>query len=317
MLGGSLVGSEVLVTGGSGLMGLPLALALAPTCRVIAAARYSDDLEIERLRVAGVEPVVFDLGDHDLSVLPRRVDVVFHLGAMTGPAVELPANKEVALEANVRATGRLLSRFRHCRAFVYASSGSTYAFQGGRPLREDDTYGLHNGLETYSATKIAAEQVVHVLSQEWNVPAVILRIFSLYGPRGGALSGRLDHVAKGIPIEIYPDGPNRYCPMFESDYVEKAIAAVGLASVPAEVVNFAGTEVSSVEEYCTVAGEMLGRRPTFERTARAPYPILPDTTKMERLLGPTSVSVADGIRRVLAAGTGARTARWGYERATT
>jgi hypothetical protein len=61
----------------------------------------------------------------------------------------------------------------------------------------------------------------------------------------------------------------------------------------------------------------LGRAPTFDTTEGAPYPILPDTTKMERLLGPTKVPVAEGVRRVVAAGAGARTSRWAGAQAAT
>lgn len=49
-----------------------------------------------------------------------------------------------------------------------------------------------------------------------------------------------------------------------------------------------------------MAGEILGRQPVFVENSKA-WPIWADTTKMERLLGPSKVSVREGVRRVLEA----------------
>lgn len=303
-------GLSVLITGASGLMGFPIAVALAPNNTVYGAARYSVPAEREALEAAGVHTIVFDVGSTDLAVLPEKVDVIYHLGATVGLDAEKPENRQRVLETNVYSGGRLMSRYRdQLKAFVFAASGSAYGYQGERPLREDDPFGLHTGLETYAASKIGGEAVVQFLSREWQIPSVILRIFSLYGPRGGAITSRIDLVRTGRPVSLYPGVPNRYCPMYEDDFVDKAIAALGIANVPAEVVNFAGSETSTIEEYCTIAGKLLGKPPVFDETGKV-YPIWPDTTKLQRLLGPTSVSVAEGVRRVVEAGPEMRLAHW-------
>ena len=63
--------------------------------------------------------------------------------------------------------------------------------------------------------------------------------------------------------------------------------------------NFAGSEVATVEDYCRLAGRLLCIEPVFEASPQAPYPLWPDTTKMEQLLGPTRTSVAEGIDAVV------------------
>jgi nucleoside-diphosphate-sugar epimerase len=301
-----MTGRRVLVTGATGRMGLPIAVELARTNEVYAPARFSDPRQRQLLEAAGVRTISFDLAQSDLSPLPRSVDVVFHIGALVAPQSENPALRETVYEVNVGATGRLATRYRDCQAFVHASTGSLYAYQGERPLSEDDPYGLHTGLETYAASKIGAEFLLRHLSREYRMPTVMLRIFSLYGPRGGAIASRIDRVARGLPVAICPGVRNVYTPIYEDDYVEKAIAAAGVAATPAEIVNFAGSEPITVQEYCEIAGEHLGKTPIFEETSAAYYPIWADTTKMRRILGPCRISMREGLRRIVEAGQGER-----------
>lgn len=301
-------GQRIVVTGASGLMGYAVAMELAADNDVTACARFTQEGEARALQDAGARIVRFDLAERDLSPLPEAADVVFHFGTMTAFPTTA-AERAWQLEVNTQSTGRLAMRYRDCDAFVYASA-SIYKFQGERPLAEDDPFGLLPGLENYCASKIAAEQLLHFLSREHDIPTVILRINSAYGPRGGSIAGRVDRVRAGEPVLIYPGIKNRYSPIYETDFVEKSIASASIASVPPETINLAGSEPCSIEEYCAIAGELCGREPILEESPEAIYPIWSDTTKMERLLGKTSVSPREGIRRVLEADPSVRTSRW-------
>jgi nucleoside-diphosphate-sugar epimerase len=306
---GALKGQRVVVTGASGLMGFPIAMELASDNDVTAVARFSDNnRDADALEVAGAGVIRFDLADPDLSPLPDEADVVFHFGAMTA----FPASateRALQMEVNARATGRLALRYRKCQAFVHASA-SIYQFQGERRLREEDPPGLINGINNYCASKIAAEQLLQFLSREHSIPTVMLRISSCYGPRGGSIPGRVFRVLAGEPVLIYAGIPNRYCPMYETDYVEKAIAAVSIASVPPEIINFAGSETCTIEEYCAIAAELSGQEAILQGSPDAIYPIWPDTSKMERLLGRTKVSPREGIRRVIESDPGTFSVRY-------
>jgi nucleoside-diphosphate-sugar epimerase len=298
----ALAGRRVLITGASGLFAFPLAVQLARANEVYALARFSDPEQKRMLEAAGVRPITFDLANPDLSPLPRTVDVVFNF-AVLGKDKEL-------YNVNAGAVGRLASRYRNCEAFVQGSTGSLYQYQGERPLREEDPYGLHGTTEAYAASKIAAEFLLRHLSEEYRMPTVILRIFSLYGPRGGAITQRIDQVARGLAVSIYPGVRNVYTPMYEDDYVEKAIAAVAIARTPAEIINFAGTEPVTIQEYCDIAGELLGKKPSYVENSGA-WPIWADTTRMVERIGPCRVGVREGVRRIVEAGHGARVgARW-------
>jgi nucleoside-diphosphate-sugar epimerase len=288
----TLSGRRILVTGASGVVAFPVARELAKTNEVYAVARFSDPTQKRLLEAAGAHPISFDLADPDLSPLPESVDVVINYAV-------LPPQKN-AYEVNAGAAGRLARRYRDCEAFVHGSTGSLYQYQGERPLREDDPYGLHSSAENYAASKIAAEFLLKHLSVDYDLPVVLVRIFSFYGPRGGGVTQRIDQIIRDQPVSVYPGVRNVHTPLYEDDYVEKTIAAAVIAKVGAEVVNVGGTEAVTTQEYCEMAGEILGKEPIFVENSRA-WPIWADTTKMVQMLGPNKVSVRDGVRRTIEA----------------
>jgi nucleoside-diphosphate-sugar epimerase len=291
-------GRRVLVTGASGLVAFPVAVELAKSNEVFAVARFSNPEQKRKLEAAGVRTIAFDIAEHDLSPLPRSLDVVINY-AVLGP------NDKNVYNVNAGAAGRLARRYRDCEAFVQGSTGSLYQYQGERPLNEDDAYGLHSSTEAYAASKIAAEFLMKHLSEDYRMPTTIVRIFSFYGPRGGGITQRIDQVAHGRPVSVYPGVRNIFTPMYEDDYVEKTIAAAGIAKTPADIVNLGGTEPVTIQEYCEMAGEILGKKPIFAENSRA-WPIAADTTKMVKLLGPCKVGMREGVRRVIEAGEKAR-----------
>jgi UDP-glucuronate 4-epimerase len=287
-----LSGRKILVTGASGVVAFPVAKELSKTNEVYAVARFSDPAQKRALEQAGAHAIAFDLADPDLSPLPKSVDVVINYAV-------LPPQKD-AYEVNAGAAGRLARRYRDCEAFVHGSTGSLYEYQGERPLREDDPYGLHSAAENYAASKIAAELLLKHLSVDYQLPVVLVRIFSFYGPRGGGVTQRIDQIMRDQPVSVYPGVRNIHTPLYEDDYVEKTIAAAGIAEVGAQIVNVGGTEPVTTQEYCQMAGEILGKEPVFVENSRA-WPIWADTTKMVALLGPNKVSVREGVRRSIEA----------------
>src|SRR4051812_19249796 len=185
-----LTGARVLVTGASGLFGRPLATALAAQQNeVFGLARFTDPSMKQRLATDGVTPIAADLADVDPATLPD-VDYVVHAGALL-PSSGAEKDRAITFEINVQATGRLLRRYAGVAGFLYCSSGSCYGYQGRRPLTEDDPFGLHNGIPTYAASKIAAESLVTFLCREQRTPTTIIRIFTMYAADSGTVSKRI------------------------------------------------------------------------------------------------------------------------------
>jgi nucleoside-diphosphate-sugar epimerase len=294
-----LVGQRILVTGATGLIGGPVAEYLAAHNEVFALARFSDPDARTRLEAAGANAIVADITLLTAQDIPEGLDYVIHAGATTAATSE--RSRIDTFETNVQATGRLMRMVGPVKGFVYCSSGSVYDYDGPRPLAEDARFGLHNGIPTYSASKIAAESLVEFLSREEQIPTTVIRIFTVYGPAGGTVTSRVDLVERGVTIPLYPGGPNHHSPMYIDDAVEKVEAAAMMASVPPLIVNFGGSETCSVQDYTKMAADILGREVSYRESDSAYYPIWADVTKMHATLGECKVSVADGVRRVIAA----------------
>lgn len=291
----TLRGEKILITGATGKIAFPIARALAGDNEVWGAARLRDPAARDRLAAAGVTPLALDLGDGDFSALPEDFTYVFH--AAVDPGTDDWAR---CVETNAQRSGDLLHHCRNAKGFVMCSTGSIYGYQGRRPLTEDDPPGVPLRAN-YSFSKVAAEQVCTWIAGRFDIPLTIIRICSTYGPEGGSAADRLEAILAGEPIRLHPDAPNNYHPIYEDDYVELGIRAMEVADVPPVVVNWAGSETVSIEDYCGYLGELVGIEPIFEYSEDAHTPLWPDVTRMHDVLGRTKVPWREGFRRMVAA----------------
>lgn len=290
-----LTGQKVLITGATGKIGFPIARALAQTNDVWGAARLTEPAAVERLRDSGVRPVPVDVSTGDFTALPRDFSHVFHAAVDPGAG-----DWTGCLQTNALSSGNLMEHCRDAQGFVFCSTGSIYDYPGRRPVRENDPPGVPLRAN-YSFSKVAGETVCRWLSERFGIPLTIIRICSTYGPLGGAPADRLEQLLAHRPIRLHPDKPNNYNPIYEDDYVALGIRAMEVAASPPVVVNWAGSETVSAEDYCTYLGELVGVEPVFEYTPDAHPPLWPDVTYMHRILGRTEVPWRVGFRRMVEA----------------
>ncbi len=289
-----LTAEKILITGATGKIGFPIARALAQHNEVWGAARLRDPSDREKLAAAGITPIALDMSAGDFSGLPDDFGYVFHAAVDPG----LGAWSD-CVETNAQRSGDLLHWCRAAKGFVLCSTGSIYGYQGRRPLVESDPPGVPLRAN-YSFSKVAAEQVCTWIARQYRIPLTIIRICSTYGPQGGAPADRLDAILARKPIRLHPDRPNNYNPIYEDDYVELGIRAMEVAATPPVVVNWAGSQTVSVEDYCAYLGELAGVEPIFEYTPDAHTPLWPDVGHMHEVLGQTKVDWREGFRRMVA-----------------
>jgi nucleoside-diphosphate-sugar epimerase len=290
-----LVAEKILITGVTGKIAFPIARALAADNEVWGAARLRDPADRQKLVDTGITPIALDLSEGDFSSLPTDFTYIFHAAVDTGVG-----DWRRCVDTNAQKSGDLLYHCRAAKGFVFCSTGSVYGYQGQRPLRESDPPGVPLRAN-YSFSKIAAEAVCTWVAKQYGIPLTIIRICSTYGPEGGAPADRLAMMLARKPIRLYPDKPNNYNPIYEDDYVRLGIRAMEVADTPPIVVNWAGSETVSVEEYCAYMGELVGVEPIFDYTAEAHTPLWPDVTYMHEVLGRTEVPWRDGFRRMIEA----------------
>ncbi len=286
---------KILITGVTGKIAFPIARALSGGNDVWGAARLKKPGDRDRLAAAGITPIALDVSTADFSSLPEDFTYVFHAAVDPGEG-----EWRGCVHTNAHASGELLYHCRGAKGFVYCSTGSTYGYQGQRPLTEADPPGVPLRAN-YSFSKVAGEAVCTWVAEHFEIPLTIIRICSTYGPQGGTPAERLDLILQGKPIVLHPDTPNNYNPIYEDDYVALGIRSMEVARMPPLVVNWAGSETVSVEEYCAYMGELVGVEPVFTYTPEAHTPLWPDVTYMHEVLGHTRVPWRDCFRRMVKA----------------
>jgi nucleoside-diphosphate-sugar epimerase len=286
-----------LVTGATGQVALPVALALARDNDVVGLARFTDEASRERLGAAGVTCVAVNLADPDFAVVPSDVDAVLHF------AVVKSGRWEVDLRANAEATGLLMAHCARAGAFLHCSSTGVYQPAGHRPLTETDPLGDNHRaiMPTYSISKIAAEAVVRTECRQLGLPTTIARLNVPYGDNGGWPAWHLESILAGAPVAVHPDGPNLYNPIHEDDIVAMLPAMLDAAAVPATIVNWGGDEQVAIEEWCAYLGELAGRPVELDATEQTIESVTTDNARRRTIAGATTVGWRDGFARMVRA----------------
>ena len=292
-------GKTVVVTGVTGQVAEPVALALAPHNRVIGAARFRDSAARGRLEAAGVRCVAIDLAKGDVGGLPEDADYVIHF------AVAKSNNWELDLRANSGGLAWLMERHRAAQGFLACSTTAVYAPMGHHVFTEDDELGDNHGvwpfLRTYSISKIAAEATARWAADRYGLPTTIARLSAPYGDRGGWPAIHLEMMLRGNEIPVHLDAPSIYNPIHEDDIVSMVPRLLAVASTPATTVNWGGDEAVSIEEWCGYLSELTGIAVRFAPTAQTIDSVQVDLTRMHELVGPTTVPWREGMERMVAA----------------
>jgi nucleoside-diphosphate-sugar epimerase len=227
------------------------------------------------------------------------VECVFHLAAMPG-LTRSWLDFDSYNRHNLTATHRLLEALKGSptlKRMIYASTSSVYGkYASGDeslPTRPSSPYGI---------TKLAGEQLCRVYGDEFGVPAVVLRYFSVYGPRQRPEMGYhlfINAILKGEPITLTGDGLQVRGNTYIADCVEATIRAV--QAMPGEVFNLGGGELVTVVEVLRRLEKIIGKPAIIERHPPRKGDQLAtgaDVTKLMRHLGwkPTT-SVDEGLAR--------------------
>jgi nucleoside-diphosphate-sugar epimerase len=288
---------KILITGPTGQVAFPLARVLARTHEVWGLARFRDPRDRERLEAVGVCCAAGDLAEGRFDGLPRDFDQVLNF------AVAKSGNFDRDLAANAEGLGLLMMHCRSARALLHCSSTAVYQPAGHRPLAEDHPLGDNHRvfLPTYSLSKIAAESMARFVARGLGIPTTIARLNVPYGDGGGWPAIHLEQILAGSPIAVSPEAPNLYNPIHEDDIAAMLPRLLEIASVPATVVNWAGSAQASIEEWCGYLGSLVGREPRFAVTDRTITSVAVDVTRMHQRVGETKVPWRDGMRRMVRA----------------
>jgi len=296
-----LSGEKILVTGVAGNIAKPLSAYLAAENEVWGVARFSRPGGREEMEALGVHTLPCDLAAGQFDELPGDFTYVLHLAALTHGDITY----DEAIRVNAEATGLLMQHCRKAKAILVMSTHSVYMPQDD-PLHvflETDPIGdCHaQSTPTYSVSKISQEAVARTCARAFDVPTIICRMNAAYTPWAGLPAMHAAAVVEGRTVVTRWD-PCPYSLIHQDDINRQTEALLDAAAVPAPIVNWAGDDWASVQEYCAFVGELVGREAKVE-VQYPPNTLRGSIASNERriaLTGPCEVPWREGMRRNVA-----------------
>jgi CDP-paratose 2-epimerase len=315
--------TPVVVTGGAGFIGCNLADRLAglghkvTVLDCLARPGVAANLDwLRRRHGMRIRPVIADIRDRE--AVERAVAgsaAVFHMAAQVAVTTSLE-DPEGDFDVNLRGTIHVLEAARRQEsppAVIFASTNKVYGALAdialdargdahlpldpelrGRGIGEDRPLSFYT---PYGCSKGAADQYVLDYARSYGVPACVLRMSCIYGPRqlGTEDQGWLAHflyaARAGRPISIYGDGKQVRDLLFVDDAVEAYLGAWRrIDAVSGQAFNLGGGPGNAVTllQVLRQIGELTGRPPELRfadwRPGDQRY-FVADTTKVRRALG--------------------------------
>jgi nucleoside-diphosphate-sugar epimerase len=289
---------KYVVTGAAGFIGSHLSEALlAAGHEVRGIDCFTDfyDPELKERNACGFDVERVDLATDSFSF--ADTDGVFHLAGQPGPARSFE-NFPLYLRQNVEATQRVFeAAARDQVRVILASSSSVYGDVMRFPTPED---ARPAPLSPYGVTKLAAEHLAAALARSQGLDVVVLRYFSVFGPRQRpdmAFARIAEALAAERPFDLYGDGRQTRSWTYVADAVDATAAAMERGR---GVYNVGGGVEASVRDAMTAFEALAGRRLDVRESDAArgdPGRTSADTARIEADLGWRPVTaLEDGVR---------------------
>ncbi len=203
---------SILVTGGAGFIGTHLCRALSYEGNSVLVL----DLKKPQVLVPGVTYLEGDIRNPEqIQAALSKADAVFHLAALAS----MPYCQSYPLESyqtNVLGTANVLEAIRQENLkrstpiqFVFTSSSAVYGKLGKPKKKLSEQLLLAAPLSFYAAQKLAAEHMILNYSRHHQIPAMVFRLFNIYGPGqdlsspyAGVMTLYLSALQKRQPLKI-------------------------------------------------------------------------------------------------------------------
>ncbi|GGA13433.1 NAD-dependent epimerase/dehydratase family protein [Okeania sp. KiyG1] len=305
--------SNIIVTGVGGFIGSHLAETLLNQGeKVIGIDQFNDyyDPVLKRQNISQFKDnSAFQLIENDIqslnwSELLADVDIVYHQAAQAGVRASWGEGFRAYTERNINATQIILEAAKdapNLKRLVYASTSSVYGNAETFPTPETI---CPQPVSPYGITKLAAEQLGKLYHQNFGVPCVYLRYFTVYGPRQRpdmAFHKFFKWILQDEPISIYGDGQQTRDFTFVSDAVAANLLAGTVPEAVGEVFNIGGGSRVVLAEVINMMEEIVGRpiKKNFVEKARGDARhTSADVSKAQKILGyQPQVSLKEGLQR--------------------
>ncbi len=270
-----------LVTGGAGFIGSSLAdFLLKEDYKVVVIDNFCDfyDPSIKRNNVKdNLDNSNYKLYEIDLRCKSdvekvfreNKIDVVIHLAAMAGvrPSIENPILYQ---EVNCIGTQNLLEVMKEygVKNLVMASSSSVYGNNKKVPFKETDI--VDYAISPYAATKKSNEVMTHVYHKLFNMNVIMLRFFTVYGPRQRpdlAINKFTRLMLNDEEVTMFGDGTTSRDYTYIDDIVSGIYSSINYVlnnKDVYEIVNLGNSSPVSLKEMINTIAEVLDKEPKIK-----------------------------------------------------
>lgn len=229
-----------------------------------------------------------------------KFDQVIHLGARAGvrPSLQEPALYQ---RVNVEGTVNVLeaARLTGVKKLILASSSSVYGINSKVPFSESDP--IFHAISPYAASKLACEALGHVYHHVYGLDIVMLRFFTVYGPRQRpdlAIHKFARLIRDGKPIPVFGDGSTARDYTHIGDILQ-GILACTQAEFGYEVFNLGESQTVRLSYLIELLEQALGRKAIIDRQPPQPGDVpltCADISKARARLGyRPSMKIEQGI----------------------
>ncbi|PYI84970.1 MAG: epimerase [Verrucomicrobia bacterium] len=263
-----------LVTGGAGFIGSNLCERLLQLGHAVWAFDdlnpfYDPALKHRNLREVQSlsQPFIFVKGDItdrralDQLLKQTTFNQIIHLAARAGvrPSLLDPALYQ---RVNVEGTVNLLeaARLNGVNKVIIASSSSVYGVNSKLPFAETDP--IFSPISPYAASKLACEALGHVYHHVYGMDIVMLRFFTVYGPRQRpdlAIYKFAPLIAAGKPIPVFGDGTSARDYTYITDILDGVIACTE-RQFGCEIFNLGESQTVALSRLIELLETALGKK---------------------------------------------------------
>lgn len=302
---------KILITGGAGFIASSLAEKLAESSEnhlVIVDDLSTGALEKippslhDNIRFIKADVNVFeDISNIFFSFQP---DFVFHYAAVVGVARTLENPVKVLNDVSGIKNILNLSKSTGVKRVYYSSSSEVYGEPVELPQHEETT-PLNSRLP-YAIVKNIGEAYFRSYKKEFGLDYTVFRFFNTYGPKQSktfVISKFINSALKNSDIQIYGDGQQTRTFCYVDDNVHATTNAFNKNMFVNDVVNIGSDKEITILELAKTIIKLTGSQSEIVHLPPLPEGDMtrrqPDTTKMNQLLQHSTLSLENGLKKIL------------------
>lgn len=266
--------STILVTGGAGFIGSNLIDELLKLSHNIICVDNFNDYYSPQLKEKNISGFLqnpkfrlfkIDIRDKDaMSKIfqENKIDIVIHLAACAGVRESFNKPREY-IKTNIVGTINILELMKkhNIEKIVFASSSSVYG--NCKKTKFKESLKDLEPISLYACTKLTCEKILYVYAKHYNIKAICLRLFTVFGPKQRpdlAIRKFVELIKQNLPIPVYGDGNTIRDYTYIDDIVAGIISSIDYDKTPYEIINLASGNPKTLIETIAAIEESLNQK---------------------------------------------------------